>query len=100
MPTEDNILILKERKYMLANLLYYLQQISLGNGFTEERQSRDEPDGRRVRRSDTIRGVRRVLPDGLARMTLLEYLRGAYNYMIYDASLHDPFTLIPFGLWY
>lgn len=26
-----------------------------------------------------VNGVRRVLPDGLAHLTLLEYLRGAFN---------------------
>lgn len=34
-----------------------------------------------------VNGVRRVLPDGLAHLTLLEYLRGIY------LSLFDPFPL-------
>lgn len=33
-----------------------------------------------------VNGVRRVLPDGLAHMTLLEYLRGAFNSILLISS--------------
>lgn len=29
-----------------------------------------------------VNGIRRVLPDGLAHLTLLEYLRGSYIYSV------------------
>jgi len=36
-----------------------------------------------------VNGVRRVLPDGLAHMTLLEYLRGSFSLSIFYSLVSD-----------